>query len=278
MICRNDCVISRLNHFLNTKKIPNIIFHGASGSGKRTIVNNFLSKIYNNDNIKLKSNVMMVNCSHGKGIKFIRDELKFFAKTNIQVNDIMFKSIVLLNADSLTIDAQSALRRCIELFSYNTRFFIVVENKHKLLNPILSRFCEIYIPGYDNDTKGVINLHTANLNLNLMNSLMYSSASLQDVLNDFERSLNFGLSEIIDFSSFLYERGFYAKQIIEHFLSIRKLPLNESLDYDLLNLYYCKLKKDFRCEKMLLFYILKILYYKNSSISSKEIINNMLLI
>ena len=40
------------------------------------------------------------------------------------------------NADKLTIDAQSALRRCIELFSHNTRFFIVVEDKNKLLRPI----------------------------------------------------------------------------------------------------------------------------------------------
>ena len=85
---------------------------------------------------------MFVNCAHGKGIKFIREELKFFAKSNIQQDaGTSFKTIVLINADFLTIDAQSALRRCIELFSYNTRFFIIVENKHKLLNPILSRFC-----------------------------------------------------------------------------------------------------------------------------------------
>ena len=92
---------------------------------------------------------MTVNCSHGKGIKFIREELKFFAKTNIQTNSgVLFKTIVLINAHHLTIDAQSALRRCIELFSYNTRFFIILENKHKLLKPILSRFCEIYVPEY----------------------------------------------------------------------------------------------------------------------------------
>ena len=103
---------------------------------------------------------MYVNCSHGKGIKFIRDELKFFAKTHINSNggDI-FKSIVLLNGDNLTMDAQSALRRCIELFSYNTRFFIIIEDKNKLLNPILSRFCEIYIPEYVNEKNEVINLH-----------------------------------------------------------------------------------------------------------------------
>ena len=67
---------------------------------------------------------MYVNCAHGKGIKFIREELKFFAKTNINLKEgEIFKSIVLLNADKLTIDAQSALRRCIELFNHTTRFF-----------------------------------------------------------------------------------------------------------------------------------------------------------
>lgn len=160
----NEKIEKKLDYFYETKQIPNIIFHGASGTGKKTIIFDFLYKIYDNDKQKLKSNIMIVNCSHGKGIKFIREELKFFAKTNIQTNSgVMFKSIVLLNADSLTNDAQSALRRCIELFSFNTRFFIVVENKHKLLNPILSRFCEIYVPECMQNGK-IINLHQYHLN------------------------------------------------------------------------------------------------------------------
>ena len=89
---------------------------------------------------------MYVNCAHSKGIRFIRDDLKFFAKTNIHnKNNNLFKSIVLFNADKLTIDAQSALRRCIEQFSHTTRFFILVENENRLLKPILSRFCNIFI-------------------------------------------------------------------------------------------------------------------------------------
>ena len=58
----------------------------------------------------------------------------------------IFKSIILFNAEKLTNDAQSALRRCIETFSHNTRFFIVIENIENILSPILSRFCNIYIP------------------------------------------------------------------------------------------------------------------------------------
>ena len=152
-------IINKLDYFYKTNKIPHLIFHGESGSGKRYIVDEFIQKIYNQDRQKIKQNVMIVNCAHGKGIKFIREELKFFAKTNIRSDSgASFKTIVLINADFLTIDAQSALRRCIELFSHTTRFFIIVENKHKLLNPILSRFCELYVPEYIKNSK-IENLH-----------------------------------------------------------------------------------------------------------------------
>ena len=159
-------IYEKLDFFYKNNQIPHIIFHGTSGSGKKTIVNNFLEKIYDGNRNKIKYNVMFVNCSHGKGIKFIREDLKFFAKTNLQMNQgVRFKSIVLFNADSLTTDAQSALRRCIELFSYNTRFFIIVENKHKLLNPILSRFCDIYVPEYIDSNGNIENLHSYHLKI-----------------------------------------------------------------------------------------------------------------
>ena len=104
----------KLKYFYDIRKIPNIIFNGPSGSGKSTIVNDFISMIYDGNKEKIKDFVMYVNCAHGKGIKFIREELKFFAKTHINSNGgDTFKSIILLNGDKLTMDAQSALRRCI---------------------------------------------------------------------------------------------------------------------------------------------------------------------
>lgn len=135
----------KLKTFIVEKKIPHIIFYGPSGCGKRYILRFFITNIYQTvDNIKRY--VMYINCAHSKGIRFIRDELKFFAKTNIHLqHGNIFKSIVLFNADKLTTDAQSALRRCIEQFSHTTRFFIVIENQNKLLKPILSRFCNIFI-------------------------------------------------------------------------------------------------------------------------------------
>jgi len=154
---------AKLDFFLTTGKIPHIIFHGPNGSGKRTIVHQFISDIYQHDKELIKSYVMYVNCAHGKGIKFVREELKFFAKTHVNVEgNGNFKTIVLLNANELTIDAQSALRRCIELFSHTTRFFIVVQDKYKLLKPILSRLCEIFV--YEPVIKGKkMNLHAYNV-------------------------------------------------------------------------------------------------------------------
>jgi hypothetical protein len=239
----NKNLVDKLNYFLLTKQIPNIIFHGVSGSGKRTIVNKLLLEIYGGDTSKLKSNVMMVNCSHGKGIKFIREELKFFAKTNMQsTHDIMFKSIVLLNADSLTIDAQSALRRCIESFSYNTRFFIVIENKQKLLNPILSRFCEIYVsePISISEISGkrevkLVNLHKKNFDLNYDKSNTFFDSksittsneepniihqleheSLKIIFENFQKNGKYDLSDIIVLSIKLYEDGIHVKQLIDN--------------------------------------------------------------
>ena len=119
----HERVKERLDKFISRNNIPHIIFHGPSGSGKRTILNDFINKIYDNDDKKKEKFTMFVDCAHGKGIKFIRDELKFFAKMNINNRESIFKSIILFNADYLTIDAQSALRRCIEKFSHTTTFF-----------------------------------------------------------------------------------------------------------------------------------------------------------
>jgi len=155
----HPAITEKLSFFLKTEKIPNIIFHGSSGSGKRTIVHKFVCDIYHNNKELMKAYVMNVNCAHGKGIKFVREDLKFFAKTHINIQGSgHFKTVILSNADNLTTDAQSALRRCIELFCHTTRFFIIVEDKYKLLKPILSRLCEIFVPEPIIDGKRV-NLH-----------------------------------------------------------------------------------------------------------------------
>ena len=252
---------SKLKYFINIKKIPNIIFHGVSGCGKNTLVNNFIHEIYTNDKEMIKNYVMEVNCAHGKGIKFIREELKFFAKTNINLKEgDIFKTIVLLNADKLTIDAQSALRRCIELFSHSTRFFVIVEDKCKLLKPILSRFCEIYIPEPLIDGK-IINLHTYNLQ-KTFNFDKIKKQSFMQLKKEINENNNYTFKDLINLSTKLYEKGYSSLDIIKY---IETCSLEKDKIYEYL-ITFNKIRKEFRNEKLLILFILHFFLFRRDVI------------
>ena len=258
----HQSIKNKLNYFHEIHKIPNILFHGPSGSGKRTIVNEFINKIYEDNREKIKAFVMYVNCSHGKGIKFIREELKFFAKTHINSNGgNTFKSIVLLNADKLTIDAQSALRRCIELFSHNTRFFIIAEDKYNLMKPILSRFCEIYIP------EPVLNDSTINLyqyNLNELFQMKDIKIQRQDWLKkELIKNVNnkITLENLMNLCIKLYEKAYSALDIINLLENPKFLEetITTEKRYELL-VCFNRVRKEFRNEKLLMLFILNFVF------------------
>ena len=141
----HDSVKQKLNKILATRSVPNLLFYGSAGSGKRTVVKWFVEQMYETEKMTATS-VHWFDCIENSGIQYIRDTIKFISKTNIHPNSpLKFKTIVLGNADSLTIDAQSALRRCIEIHSTNTRFFFVTRNRAGLSNPILSRLGSILV-------------------------------------------------------------------------------------------------------------------------------------
>ena len=299
----HDEIKKKLDFFIKNDKVPNIIFHGQSGSGKRTIVNAFINDIYNGNSETIKNYVMNVNCAHGKGIKFIREELKFFAKThiNVEINgSARFKTIILSNADKLTIDAQSALRRCIEIFS-NTRFFIIVEDKDKLLKPILSRLCDIYIPLIRiNDAD--INLYTYGIKKTFSFASSERSRALwlkKELTSAFNKT---SLTQLTELSVKLYEKGYSGNDIIKYIentdntnvvganvvganvvganvlsanvvganvvganvLSANVVGANgdELYKYQVL-ITFNKIKKEIRNEKILLFFLLKFLFLRS---------------
>jgi DNA polymerase III delta prime subunit len=224
----------KLDFFIEKKRIPNIIFHGQSGSGKKVLLLDFINKIYNYNKELMDQYVMYINCAFGKGIKFIRDELKHFAKTNTHGH---FKSVVLFNAEKLTVDAQSALRRCIEQFNFNTRFFIVTDDKYKLLKPILSRFSEIYVPP----------IHKPVVKNNSFTELM-------DTLNE---------DNIWEITNKMYELSYSALDLETH-VSLEKDTKHK---YQWL-MYYSKIRSEFRNE-MLLLYVLLYLYVFRTEMAVK---------
>jgi hypothetical protein len=256
----ND-IISRLQHFHKVGKIPNIIFHGTHASGKKYLLYNFIDLIYNSDKSIINKYVINVNCAQGKGIKFVREELKFFARTNMTTMNNLegntFKTIILQNADKLTIDAQSALRRCIELFSHSTRFFIIVEDKFRLLKPIISRFCEIHVP------IPIINGHEMNLYAFALNKQYKIEQEGKKRLQKLRKFIfdnpgsNTSANYIMKLTSQLYNKGFSGLDIITLFesLSHEELNITFSRKYRLLILFQ-QIKKEFRDEQLCMLILL----------------------
>jgi len=157
------------------------------------------------------------------------------------------------------MDAQSALRRCIELFSHNTRFFIIVEDKSKLLRPILSRFCEIYIAEPEHKGKP-INLYQYNL------EKTFKLTSVKTLRNDWlkkeiQKTLveqTISDTELIGFVTKLYEKAYSALDVIK-LLENGFFVLTMEKRYELL-IAFNKVRKEFRNEKLLLLFIINFVF------------------
>ena len=242
----------KLDQFIINNRIPHIIFHGTRSVDKKAIINKFVQKIYNYNKEQIKENILSTDCSYGKGIKFIREDLKFFAKANISSsNTNLFKSIILYNADSLTVDAQSALRRCIETFSNTTRFFLIVENKYKLLNPILSRFCEIYVPEQIDNGRIITNNNCYDLDIYV--------EEINNKMTILNQNTDIGHNDLLNLSTHFYENGVNCLHFIEWLK--KQTPINMS-DISDICLYFDKVKSDFRNESLLFLHILNYYYFR----------------
>jgi hypothetical protein len=227
-------VVEKLEYFRINNKIPHILFYGPTHSNKDLLVSEYIQRIYESNKVLIKQNVLFVSCS-GKGIKFIRDEIKTFSKMHIHAN-VQFKTVVLLHADFLTDDAQSALRRSIELFSYNTRFFLLVENRSKLLKPILSRFCEIYVP--PNETPTQLTNHTI----------------IHKDMTDLENPTE-GI--IMNMAAAWVEKGLSSYDFL-YWVQYHSGPKRLMTEF----LFHC-LKREYRCEKLFLWTLLDFYLFRS---------------
>tara|TARA_B100000927_G_scaffold32323_1_gene23473 strand:+ start:965 stop:1753 length:789 start_codon:yes stop_codon:yes gene_type:complete len=252
----DENIINKLNKLYETKNIPNIIFHGGNLTGKKSLLEYLINMIYKTSE-NIKNYVLIINCSHGKGnIKFIRENLKHFANTIINKdNNSMFKSIILLNADKLTIDAQSALRRCIEIYNHSTRFFIIVDNKFKILKPILSRFSEIYCSKKIN-----VNNNEKKINDFFLKKIYYLNKFI--VFDDSVINLSYSdkIIYILNLTNKLYNNGFTGNMLL-YYIKNRLPDCKEKYKFIfVLNIY----KKEIRNELLIIMFCLNYIYFRNN--------------
>jgi replication factor C small subunit len=120
------------------KNLPHLMFAGAAGTGKTSAAIALAHELYENE---WQSNFTELNASDERGIEVVRNKIKNFART--APVSAPFKIIFLDEADSLTPDAQSALRRTMESFSMSCRFILSCNYSNKIIEPIQSR-CAVY--------------------------------------------------------------------------------------------------------------------------------------
>jgi replication factor C small subunit len=128
------------NLIKNPEEMPNLLFSGPAGVGKTTVALCVARELLGD---YWKDYTLELNASDERGINMVRERVKMFARYSGMTGKIPFKVIILDEADEMTGDAQTALRRIIEDSAKSTRFMLICNYLSQIIEPIQSR-CVIF--------------------------------------------------------------------------------------------------------------------------------------
>ena len=134
-IISHDMNIETIKNLLIGGALPHLLFHGSPGTGKTSTIMALAKEIYGS-NVRLMS--LKLDASDDRGINSVREDIKGFAeKSNMFQKGV--RLIILDEADSMTFDAQFALRRIMEKYSATIRFCLICNYENKIIPAIRSR-------------------------------------------------------------------------------------------------------------------------------------------
>src|ERR671925_705773 len=138
-------IIKGISNLIKSPDIPHMLFSGQAGVGKTTTALCIAMELLGEE---WRKNTLELNASDERGIKMVRERVKEFAavmKLTIsnKEDNRPFRIIILDEADEMTSEAQTALRRIIEDSSRTTRFIIICNYLSQIIEPIQSR-CVVF--------------------------------------------------------------------------------------------------------------------------------------
>jgi replication factor C small subunit len=136
-------IIKGISNLIKSPDIPHMLFAGPAGVGKTTTALCIAMELLGEE---WRKNTLELNASDERGIKMVRERVKEFAASIKLAGDREFgkpKIIILDEADEMTSEAQTALRRIIEDSARTTRFVIICNYLSQIIEPIQSR-CVVF--------------------------------------------------------------------------------------------------------------------------------------
>ncbi|KAK6458465.1 replication factor C, subunit RFC4 [Scheffersomyces xylosifermentans] len=157
-VAAQDHAVKVLKKTIESANLPHMLFYGPPGTGKTSTILALSKQLYGPN--LYKSRVLELNASDERGISIVRQKIKNFARltvSNPTKDDLEnypcppYKIIILDEADSMTNDAQSALRRTIENYSSVTRFCLICNYITRIIDPLASRCSKFRFKSLNND-------------------------------------------------------------------------------------------------------------------------------
>lgn len=173
--------IDTLKKLIENNELPHLLFYGPPGTGKTSLILATARELYGDDYRKY---ILELNASDDRGIDIVRNKIPNFIKTKSD----KLRLIILDEADAMTQDAQSALRRVMEKYIKTSRFCLICNNINKIVPGIQSRCSKMRFGILDSKqiaekVRDITLKENVNINDEAINILINMQRDFRQILN-----------------------------------------------------------------------------------------------
>jgi len=230
-VIAHDEKIKILRELIRNNQLPHLLFYGAAGSGKTSLILALARQMYGDD---YRHNILELNASDERGIDTIRTKIPMFAKTKSNHKTMQMRLVILDEFDNMTTDAQSALRRIMEKYMKNCRFCLICNKVNKVIDGIKSRCIPMRFGVLDRDSvrtkiKEIIKEEDMAITTDAVDVILDIQSDFRQILNTLQclKSISFDDQQITKEMVIHYLGLPDSNQIEEIVSALETLPFKE---------------------------------------------------